>query len=255
MSGVEALDDDYLLAPFKEPQKKKKRSREETDTTNDDREAVEADLEEAEPTLAEHDESEEVAPATTQAKKGGKKQKKQQQPQQPKEKKPKKDRSGKTLELRKEIFELAQATEWSDESGQLPEERSLENLLTFVTAMREVDQGKQILIVTPSAERAIAIIPVLKPIGKVGKVFARHMKLEEQIKAQELHQFKVSVGAASRIVKLVEAGAIPAEKVGFVILDGTSMDKKERCLFSIPELKADLVSALKLLRHSNVIVF
>ncbi|KAI9348594.1 U3-containing 90S pre-ribosomal complex subunit-domain containing protein [Obelidium mucronatum] len=253
MAGVESLDDDYLLAPFKEPQRKdKKRQRSSEEESNPD--PVEADL-------VEHDEEAEAQLADGNSKKR-KKNEKQQKPQlqkdpeakNRKEAKRASDRAAKAVTLKTEIFELAEAAEWNDPSMQLPEERSLENLLTLVTAMREVDQ-KQILIVTPSAERAIAIIPVLKSIGKIGKLFARHMKVEEQIKAHQTHQFPVSVGTANRMVKLIEADAISPTKLGFVILDGTSLDKKERSLFSIPELKTDLISLLKLVKDVNVIVF
>ncbi|ORY45999.1 hypothetical protein BCR33DRAFT_765219 [Rhizoclosmatium globosum] len=248
MAGVEDLDDDYLLTPFREPQSKKKRTRDQVD--NDPEEVVERQAD-----LVEEDALDEETTEAPLSKKS-KKKKKNKPAQPPQEKQPKKpkDRSAKTLELRKEIFELANASEWSDESVEFPEERSLENLLTLVTAMREVEK-KTILIVTPSAERAIAIIPVMKPLGKIGKLFTRHMKVEEQIAAQKTHKFPVSVGSASRIVKLVEAGAITPKEVGFVILDGTSFDKKQRTLFDIPELKADLVELLKLMKSSNVIVF
>ncbi|KAJ3071456.1 cms1 ribosomal small subunit [Podochytrium sp. JEL0797] len=246
MAGVEDLNDDYLLQPFSEPKRKAKRSR--------DEDTAEAPEEEREPIEASLIEEEVMGEDAVASKKSSKKQKKNKTPQPPKEKQPKKEKdlSAKTRELRKEIFELANATE---SEVDIPEERSLENLLKFVTGMREVDDEKIVLIVTPSAERAIAIIPVLKPIGKIGKVFARHMKLEEQIKAQETHKYTVSVGAASRIVKLVNAGAIAADKVGFVIMDATYADKKKRTLFDIPELKTDLVELLKIVKTANVIVF
>ncbi len=66
--------------------------------------------------------------------------------------------------------------------------------------------SKQVIVVCPSAERAIAVIPELKPVAKIGKLFARHIKINEQIEALKKSTFPISVGTPNRILKLIEAG-------------------------------------------------
>jgi superfamily II DNA/RNA helicase len=69
-----------------------------------------------------------------------------------------------------------------------------------------VKAEKQVLIVCPSAERAIVIIPQLKSVAKIGKLFARHIKINDQIDALKKSTFPISVGTPNRILKLIEAG-------------------------------------------------
>ncbi|KAJ3405672.1 cms1 ribosomal small subunit [Chytridiales sp. JEL 0842] len=141
----------------------------------------------------------------------------------------------------------------------IPADRTLDSIVPFVTSLKDElsSSGKEVFIVCPSAERAISIIPKLKSVAKIGKLFARHIKVNEQVEVLKKFQFPISVGTPNRIFKLIEAGALNCAKIGYIILDGTYEDKKSRTIFDIPELRADLNSLLKATKDSGapIIVF
>ncbi|KAJ3225040.1 cms1 ribosomal small subunit [Chytriomyces hyalinus] len=260
MKSADSLDDDYLLDlnASPEPTRTKRNHDDIEDDDEDTNEASIVTLPTADDVIDEAavDSDPETTPATATSTTATKKKPKKEHPK--KKKKLNTDLEAKSKLARAEVFELAHTMEFtpdaSDDEVPLPEDRSIESLLAYVTAIKKKSES-QILIVTPSAERAITVIPALKPIGKIAKLFARHMKVEEQVKQLQAHAFPVCVGTPNRILKLLEAGALKPENLGYILLDGTSRDKKLRSFFDIPELKADVIALLKLVSENKVIVF
>ncbi|KAI8837733.1 U3-containing 90S pre-ribosomal complex subunit-domain containing protein [Chytriomyces cf. hyalinus JEL632] len=260
MKSADSLDDDYLLDLNASPEPTRtKRNRSEADEDDEDEDnngPSIVTLPTADDIIDEAPDSDpETTPAATATTAATKKKPKKEHPK--KKKKLNTDLEAKSKLARAEMFELAHSVEFTpdgDDEVPLPADRSIESLLAYVTAIKKTSES-QILIVTPSAERAITVIPALKPIGKIAKLFARHMKVEEQVKQLQAHAFPVCVGTPNRILKLLEAGALKSENLGYVLLDGTSRDKKLRSFFDIPELKLDVIALLKLVSDNKVIVF
>ncbi|KAJ3245247.1 cms1 ribosomal small subunit [Chytriomyces hyalinus] len=262
MKSADSLDDDYLLDLNVSPEPTRtKRNRPDADDEDDEDNNGPSivTLPTADDIIDEAPDSDPettpAATATTTTAAATKKKPKKEHPK--KKKKLNTDLEAKSKLARAEIFELAHSVEFTpdgDDQVPLPEDRSIESLLAYVTAIKKTSES-QILIVTPSAERAITVIPALKPIGKIAKLFARHMKVEEQVKQLQAHAFPVCVGTPNRILKLFEAGALKSENLGYILLDGTSRDKKLRSFFDIPELKLDVIALLKLVSENKVIVF
>ena len=78
---------------------------------------------------------------------------------------------------------------------------------------------------------------------KVSKLFAKHFKVQEQVEYLRAHVVRVAVGTPNRLSKLVEEGALHLDGLSLLVLD-CWVDVKERTLFEIPEVRADLIHFL-----------
>ncbi|KAI9190294.1 cms1 ribosomal small subunit [Blastocladiella emersonii ATCC 22665] len=74
---------------------------------------------------------------------------------------------------------------------------------------------------------------------RVGKLFAKHMKLEEQVQYLDGYAVHVAVGTPNRIAKLLEAGALKTGNLRSIILDVTYRDAKQRTLFTAAESRVE----------------
>lgn len=103
-----------------------------------------------------------------------------------------------------------------------------------------------IVILTLSAKRAVEIIRNLKNekngFKKVGKLFAKHLKTENQLEDIKNNAFKAVVGTPNRLNKLLESVNF-LTKCQLIVIDGCR-DSKTRTIFDIPECKDDLFSFL-----------
>lgn len=80
------------------------------------------------------------------------------------------------------------------------------------------------------------------PNVMVAKLFARHIKVHEQITLLKSAPFLVGVGTAGRIAKIIETDpdAILVKKVDFLVVDSTYTDKKDMSILDLPETQMDL---------------
>lgn len=98
-----------------------------------------------------------------------------------------------------------------------------------------------VLIVTASAHRATQIIKSIssKLISiKIGKLFAKHFKLVEQIEMLSKENYPIVIGTPNRLNKLIENGALSLHRVKIVLMDYTN-DAKQFNLLTLPEVKND----------------
>ena len=107
------------------------------------------------------------------------------------------------------------------------------------------DNTLRILILSGSAIRATELIRQLGPLRKdlgVGKCFAKHFKIEEQLKFFDSKCPSISVGTPNRLSKLFASGHkyFSMDSVDLCIID-THRDAKQRNIFEIPETCADLL--------------
>lgn len=98
-----------------------------------------------------------------------------------------------------------------------------------------------VLVLSFSAIGSIAMIkefPVSNGVCKVGKLFAKHFKLEEHLKMLRKDSMCIAAGTPNRCLKLVEAGSLHLDKLRWIILD-VSLDMKGRTLLDQPEVGLD----------------
>ena len=74
-------------------------------------------------------------------------------------------------------------------------------------------------------------------IPQVAKLFAKHMKLEEQASFLASKRFLFAVGTPNRILKLLEMGALSLQQTRLVVLDSTWTDAKKRNIFDVVRKK------------------
>ncbi|MGH0140635.1 UNVERIFIED_CONTAM: hypothetical protein FKN15_043675 [Acipenser sinensis] len=96
------------------------------------------------------------------------------------------------------------------------------------------------LIVCSSAHRVLDLIKQLttfKGNAKVLKLFAKHIKVEEQIKLLQKGVTHMGVGTPGRIKALAEQDGLSLKALKYVVLDWNWRDQKLRRMPDIPEVK------------------
>ncbi|KAF6718603.1 Protein CMSS1 [Oryzias melastigma] len=105
-----------------------------------------------------------------------------------------------------------------------------------------------ILIVCSSALRAIELIKqvtAFKGEAKAVKLFAKHIKMEEQVKLLRKGVAHIGVGTPGRIAALIEKEGLNLQALRYVVLDWNWRDQKLRRMVDIPEIKLDLMKLLE----------
>ncbi|XP_061826983.1 protein CMSS1 [Nerophis lumbriciformis] len=105
-----------------------------------------------------------------------------------------------------------------------------------------------LLILCSSALRAIELIKQLiafKGEAKAVKLFAKHIKMEEQVKLLQKNVTHIGVGTPGRISALVEKEGLNLQALRFLVLDWNWRDQKLRRMMDIPEIKVDFVKLLE----------
>eukprot|EP00762_Andalucia_godoyi_P002797 ANDGO_04446.mRNA.1 Protein CMS1 len=99
-----------------------------------------------------------------------------------------------------------------------------------------------ILIITHSALRALEIIKMVSKSEErvVAKLFARHLKAEEQAQFLKTKDVGLGVGTPSRILQLYRMGALMPEKVSQLIFD-VEPDVKNMCVLTNNDTQKDAV--------------
>lgn len=127
------------------------------------------------------------------------------------------------------------------------------------------DDSLHVLILSGSAIRATELIRQLGSIRQnlgVGKCFAKHFKIEDQLKFFDSKCPLISVGTPNRLAKLFSSGHkyFTMDSVDLCIID-THRDAKQRNIFEIPETCTDLLDFYtanilpKLMSGSTKLVF
>jgi protein CMS1 len=93
-----------------------------------------------------------------------------------------------------------------------------------------------VLVVTPSALRAVDIVRALRVLqldSPIGKLFARHMKTKEQVKFLKKVDVRVAVGTPHRLQQLVDSGALHVTHTRLCIIDAQRNSKKQNIFDSV----------------------
>ncbi|KAF2978702.1 hypothetical protein EK904_010880 [Melospiza melodia maxima] len=116
------------------------------------------------------------------------------------------------------------------------------------------------LVLCSSALRSLELIKSMtafKGDCRVIKLFAKHIKIKEQMNMLEKGMFHIGVGTPGRVKALVEQDALCLNSVKYMILDWNWRDQKLRRMMDIPEIKKETIdllekSIIKLCRDGSV---
>ncbi|KAM4731120.1 protein CMSS1 [Anableps anableps] len=105
-----------------------------------------------------------------------------------------------------------------------------------------------ILIVCSSALRTIELIKQLtafKGEARAAKLFAKHIKMEEQVKLLQKGITHIGVGTPGRISALIEKEGLNLQALRYLVVDWNWRDQKLRRMVDIPEIKLDFMKLLE----------
>ncbi|DAZ95719.1 TPA: hypothetical protein N0F65_007125 [Lagenidium giganteum] len=108
------------------------------------------------------------------------------------------------------------------------------------------DKSPLLIIVCPSAIRATELI---KPLHKfkgcrLVKLFAKHMKVEEQAELLAKQFSAIAVGTPARIKKHLEMGSLSLEHTRYVMID-VQKDKKNMTVLDLKDTAKEVVDMLQ----------
>nr|ADO27960.1 uncharacterized protein c3orf26-like protein [Ictalurus furcatus] len=105
-----------------------------------------------------------------------------------------------------------------------------------------------LLIVCSSALRTIELIKQLttfKGEAKVLKLFAKHIKAEDQMKLLSKSVAHIGVGTPGRLSTLIEKEGLSLQGLRCLVLDWNHRDQKQRRMVDIPEVKGELLKLME----------
>lgn len=136
-------------------------------------------------------------------------------------------------------------------------ERTLEHMPAFVRQFFPLPDtlssecgAPHVLVVAGNAQRAADIARVLRVLlpnpktTHVGKLFARHFKVEEQDAWLCAHVAPLCVGTPHRLQSLMERGSLRLEHTQALVIDYTWRDAKQRTVLETPETCTALLMLL-----------
>ncbi|ELW69968.1 Cell cycle control protein 50C [Tupaia chinensis] len=94
------------------------------------------------------------------------------------------------------------------------------------------------LIICSSAVRALELIRSMTAFrgdSKVMKLFAKHIKVQEQVKLLDKRVVHLGVGTPGRVKELVKQGGLNLNPLKFLVFDWNWRDQKLRRMMDIPE--------------------
>ncbi|KAL1998604.1 hypothetical protein VTN02DRAFT_5908 [Thermoascus thermophilus] len=104
------------------------------------------------------------------------------------------------------------------------------------------------LVVASAALRAVDLVRSLRLFQTkgttVGKLFAKHIKLEEAQQFLQRARVGIGVGTPVRLIDLIESGALKLEALERIVIDGSYIDQKKRGIFDMKETHLPLLQLL-----------
>eukprot|EP00897_Mesotaenium_endlicherianum_P011053 jgi/Mesen1/9977/ME000072S09388 len=116
-------------------------------------------------------------------------------------------------------------------------------------------EGPALLIICSSAKRCTDMLRGVRPLGRgcrTAKLFAKHIKVQEQMSALQASPVHVAAGTPNRLNQLVGAGALSVSGLQVLLLDLQRM-AKGLTLLDVPELRVDFWEFYRKHLHQRVL--
>ncbi|KAJ3954507.1 Protein cms1 [Colletotrichum tropicale] len=141
-----------------------------------------------------------------------------------------------------EISDLSLSANAIKDTTSWTEPRSTDKLAAFLEKFAEKPEKlptapekkgtPHTIIVAGAGLRAADIVRAVRGFqtkkSTVAKLFAKHMKVEEQVKFLQGTRTGIAVGTPARLVELADNGALCLDKVQRVVVDASHIDSKKR---------------------------
>ncbi|KAF7532015.1 hypothetical protein G7Z17_g13683 [Cylindrodendrum hubeiense] len=106
------------------------------------------------------------------------------------------------------------------------------------------------IIVAGAGMRAADITRVVRKFSSkqstVGKLFAKHMKVDEQVEFLKKHSIGIGIGTPARLIELIKNGALSLENLRRVVVDASHIDQKKRGVMDMKDTMLPLARFLSL---------
>ncbi|TDZ31596.1 Protein CMS1 [Colletotrichum spinosum] len=104
------------------------------------------------------------------------------------------------------------------------------------------------IIVAAAGLRAADIVRAVRQFqnkkSTVAKLFAKHMKVDEQVKFLQGTRTGIAVGTPARLMELADNGALSLEKVQRIVVDASHIDQKKRGVMDMKDTMMPLAKWL-----------
>ncbi|KAL5337566.1 U3-containing 90S pre-ribosomal complex subunit-domain containing protein [Aspergillus crustosus] len=104
------------------------------------------------------------------------------------------------------------------------------------------------LVISPAGLRAADIVRALRTFqtkeSPIGKLFAKHIKLEEAKQFLDRARVAIGAGTPARISDLIDSGSLKLDELKHIVIDGSYVDQKQRGIFDMKETHLPLLQLL-----------
>ncbi|KAJ5110916.1 Protein CMS1 [Penicillium argentinense] len=104
------------------------------------------------------------------------------------------------------------------------------------------------LVISAAALRAADVVRALRSFQNkesiVGKLFAKHIKLEEAKQFLQRARTGIGAGTPQRLSDLLESGTLKVDELERIVIDGSHIDQKQRGIFDMKETHLPLLKLL-----------
>ncbi|KAJ5118628.1 Protein CMS1 [Penicillium atrosanguineum] len=104
------------------------------------------------------------------------------------------------------------------------------------------------LVIAGAGLRAADVVRSLRSFSTkeaiVGKLFAKHIKLEEAKQFLERARMGIGAGTPARISDLIESGTLKLNELERIVIDGSHIDQKQRGIFDMKDTHLPLLKLL-----------
>lgn len=115
----------------------------------------------------------------------------------------------------------------------------------FLGKGKRRDKSPYFLILCSSALRCVEVIKYLTPFKcRVAKLFAKHMKVDEQAKQLAGVYLPIAVGTPARVKKLLEMNALSLKHTTHVVFD-MEKDKKQLTVLELKDTAKEMMDLLQ----------
>ncbi|KOS22408.1 Protein cms1 [Escovopsis weberi] len=157
-----------------------------------------------------------------------------------------------------ELSDMALSASCIRDTTSWEETRSLEKLPGFIEKFSEHPEeltrvpkktgAPHTIIVTGAGLRAANITRAVRKFGSkdnvVAKLFAKHMKVEEQVALLKNKKTGIGVGTPARLAELIDSGALSLDKLSRLVVDASHIDQKKRGVMDMKDTMMPLARFL-----------
>ncbi|KAK2590754.1 Protein cms1 [Conoideocrella luteorostrata] len=138
------------------------------------------------------------------------------------------------------------------------ESRTLDHLPSFLERFSEGEESLKrtpkkkgsphTLIVAGAGLRAADIVRAVRKFSSkdnsVAKLFAKHMKVDEQVAFLKNRKSGIGVGTPARLIELIENGALSLDNLQRLVVDASHVDQKKRGVMDMKDTMMPLARFL-----------